>query len=479
MKNKILVDIKSKKNLVGSYISPRVNLSDFSVFRIPLKPIAAFFIIVFSLSYLFFNFPAPSFETAVKAAEDNAPLSVEERQALEAQLAELEEQMEQYEDKISEYKKQGKTLQSEISSLDNKIYKLNLQIKAVGLTLSKVTKEIDETQEKIGVTEGSIGVKKKIISELIQDIYEANQKGIIVLLLTNTRLSDMFGELTNLNDTYSKLRDNVDELAALHTKLMDQKEILALEKSDIVNLKSYQENQKSTVQKTKSEKDNLLKTTKGKESEYQKILSETQKNAAQIRSRIFELLGGGELTFEDAYKLAQFAERTTGVRAALILAVLDRESALGKNVGRCDYKTAMHPTRDIPVFLEIIRELGLEKNLESGVIKVSCAISSDGAFGGAMGPAQFIPSTWKLYKDSIAAITGNNPPSPWRNIDAFTATALYLKTAGASGGSVSAERMAAAKYYAGSRWRTYLWTYGERVVSKAKQFQQDIDALNA
>ena len=480
MKPRILIDVKS-----GSYrqkvrqIKPRINLSYKSTIFVPIKfLVSEVFISAAVLSFVFSLAVAPTGSNSILRFDVSMAAQNEEaRKQLEAQLVQLESQISQYETTIDQYRKQGKNLQSEIKKLEAQIAKLSLQIRAINLSISRLDQEITVTQGQIAETEQTINLNKKNLSQILQTLYENDKKGLMEVLLVNPQLSDFFADLNNLLAVQDNLRVVIGKIIEERDKLVDQKETLALERSDAATLKAYQDAQRANIQKNQAEKNNLLQTTKGKESEYQKLLTETKKTAAETRKQIFKLLGGGELEFEEAYNLAKLAEKATGVRAALILAVLDRESALGKNVGQCNYQTAMHPTRDIPVFLTIVGELGLRGNLNSGALKVSCP-NADGAYGGAMGPAQFIPSTWKLYKARIAEITGNNPPSPWRNADAFVATALYLKDVGAGGNtSLAKEREAAARYYAGSRWKNYLWTYGERVISLAGKFEDDIAIL--
>ena len=477
MRPRVLIDIRnSRKTGIFRISGFKINLNRQRVIYIPLKPFLRITLALLVISSFIFGSviaPTGGNNLLTRAAQNNV-----EREALETELARLEDEIAKQETLVGEYKKQGTTLKKEIERLEAKIYKINLQIKAINLSLAKLDKEIVSTQTQIVQTESDIVSNKKNLSNALHLIYQNDNKNLVEIFLANEQLSDFFGDLNNFLAVQDSLRVVLRQVIEMRQKLVDQKEVLALERADATTLKEYQDNQKVSIKETQTEKKELLKVTKGKESQYQELLVKTKKTAAEIRKQIFKLLGGGELEFEEAYKLAKFAEEATGVRAALILAVLDRESALGKNVGRCDYQKAMHPTRDKPVFLEIIQELGLEKNLESGVIKVSCA-NADGAFGGAMGPAQFIPSTWNLYKDQIAQITGNKPPSPWTNLDAFVATALYLKDAGAANASLAKERAAAAKYYAGSRWKNYLWTYGARVVSQAQRFQDDINILSS
>jgi membrane-bound lytic murein transglycosylase B len=367
--------------------------------------------------------------------------------------------------------------------LNAKIEKLNLQIKAVSLSLSRLNTEITVNQKKVTETQKKLDLQKAGMMATIQSMYESERTNLMTVLLQNPRLTDFFGNLNNLLAIQDSLSEKIKQVNQVKEELLDTQEDLVAKKTEAVALKALQDKQKQNVVSTKNEKDNLLTQTKGKETEYQAILKEKRAQAAKIRSRIFELLGGGEMTFEQAYNLAKNASQLTGTPPALLLAVLDRESALGKNVGRCSYKTAMAPgppkskRDDVTPFLAITAELGINPD----TIMVSCA-NRDGAYGGAMGPAQFIPTTWMLYKNRIASLTGNNPPSPWRNGDAFVATALYfqdaLRACSAYTGTAQ-ERCAAARYYAGGSWRSFLYTYGDRVVVKARQFEQDIQVLSS
>lgn len=96
-----------------------------------------------------------------------------------------------------------------------------------------------------------------------------------------------------------------------------------------------------------------------------------------------------------------------------------------------------------------------------------------------MGPAQFMPTTWQLYKNAISEATGHKTANPWDALDAFMAAALLLRDNGATGKDQNAEWRAALRYFAGSNWNNPSYRfYGDDVISLANKYQSQIDILN-
>jgi membrane-bound lytic murein transglycosylase B len=413
---------------------------------------------------------------AQTATSSSTQTTAQKQAALESQLTQIETQIDQYQSQITVDQQKGSSLSSEINALSAQISKLNLQIQAINLTLEQINSQIDQTTQQIGITQGEIVSEKGTIGTLLNALYKNDQTGFLESFLANPQLSTLWDDSENISLFESSLSAAVAQLNTLTGQLQDQNQQLAQSQTAEQTAEQYAAAQAQQITTSKTQQAQLLAATKSDAAAKAALATQAKQTAAQIRNQIFQLLGGGSLTFGQAYQYAQVASQATGVNAALILAILNRESALGQNVGQCSYKTAMSPS-NIPIFLQITSQLGLDPTQ----MLVSCA-NADGVYGGAMGPAQFEPSTWKLYVSSITAITGNNPPSPWNDSDAFVATALYLK--GAMQGceasytaQLDIDRCTAAKYYAGGNWKNYLWTYGEATVEQEQTFIQDIATI--
>ena len=228
---------------------------------------------------------------------------------------------------------------------------------------------------------------------------------------------------------------------------------------------------------------NLKKQLKEKQEEEEK---EIAKKAAEIRARKFELLGVSEaFTFGEVFDIVKQVEGITGVRSAFLLAIFQEELKLekfdlcyvtnfdtGEGVRAIDGKKlakTMKPDRDAQDFLDITREL------EKDPLKtlVTCPMSF--GWGGAMGPADFIPSTWMRYKDRLESITGK-PADPWNIRDAFLAAGLYLSDSGAKSKTRNGEWNAAMIYFSESPNSGYNW-YANDVLTIADKLEADIEII--
>ncbi|MCK4520585.1 lytic murein transglycosylase [Candidatus Parcubacteria bacterium] len=400
------------------------------------------------------------------------------------------EKSEEIEKDINKTETEKKSLENKIYSLRKKIQNLNYKINQSSLIIKDLGLQITDTESSIDETTLGIEDLKENMAELLRLIYEEDQKSLIEIFLSEKELSDFFDNLVALEILNSENQEILKNIKSLKTYLENQKQSLDGEKEDREKTLAVYNLQKQENAEIKTEKEYFLKLT---EKEYQKYIKDkeaTDKTASEIRARIFELVGVAKApTFGEAYELAKYVEGVTGIRPAFLLAILTQESNIGKNVGQCYLKNTktgdgiyiktgrtapktMGP-KSIPKFLEITKSLGRDPYSTP----VSCCMYYKGkpyGWGGAMGPAQFIPSTWVLYKDKIKAVTGKTA-DPWNIKDAFLASGIYLTELGCT----KNEFKAAMHYFSGSAWTKYEEFYGRSVVSLADRYEKDIAKLES
>ncbi len=415
-----------------------------------------------------------------------------------------EEKSAQLEQEISETKKKERTyanqvylLKSKIQKLKNQIYQSNLIIKDLGIQIKDTEYSISKTSLKIEET------TKNLIA-ILRAIYEEDQKSIAEIFLSEDKFSDFFNDLMALEVLSYKNRELLQEIKSLKSSLEKQKESLDKEEEDLRRQVLIKQLQQQQSEEAKKEQEYLLSKVRGEKALYQEYLEEAKKKAEEIRKRIFRLAQIPESqapTLEEAYELAKYVEKVTGVRPAFLLGLLQIESRIGQNVGQCNCPTCRYPDiswRQVmaksqhEAFLKITEELGLNPD----ETPVSCWVGGGKVqMGGAMGPAQFMPSTWLNlgYKKRVEDITLKKPANPWRIKDAFLAAGLYLADWGASSQNPYDEIGAATAYLCGTNKMTtrcirsggkayiYGWTDKEGkhhpgVMDYAAEFQGYIDS---
>ncbi len=428
-----------------------------------------FIVAIFSLFFFLQQINAEEIDPNAVAAR---------RQQLEEELANLESQIASYQTTIEEKQREATTLQRDIAIYDAQIAKAKLEIKARDLSINKLVVAINDRSQIIDSLLQKLDGEKASLAELFRRMNELDNTPLVEALLGYEKLSDFFADSDNFEAIQKAIQDSFVAIKNTKADAETEREDLQNQKSEEMELRNLQALEKQREEQAKADKNNLLKLTQGKEKEYQKILTSRQKDAATIRSQLFMLRGSVAIPFEKALEYANKVSQLTGVRAAFLLGVIAEESNLGANVGTGNWKTELaHSScaKQRTAFVELTASLGLDPDLMPVSKKAWY-----GYCGGAMGPAQFIPTTWQLYSNRISTVTGHNPPSPWDPYDAFAAAAIYLKDLGAANSTAVAERKAALKYLAGSNWQKSTYSfYGDDVMALAAKYQEQINILQA
>lgn len=432
-----------------------------------------------------------------------AETPAEQRTRIEAQLKKVEQQMLVQQKLVDSKKNERQSLERDLDIIDGEIKKAQLGIQARSIAISSLTQQIGDKETLINVLDGRLDKQRTSLGELLRQTEAVDDFSLVEVLLSNKNFSDFFTDVESFRAVKQSLNDSLEVLSGIKNDTEIQKTSLEEKQIAEAKMKRLQELEKQQIEVKEREKGQILTVTKGEEKAYQALLASQQQTAAQLRNALFQLLGdSGSIPLPEAISLAKFAGSKTGVSPALILAILEQESNFGNFIGSCLVgdiragKSVMHPTRDAPVFMAIATILGFDAATQ----KVSCPIlRSDGSrigWGGAMGPLQFIPSTWAIYggivsvgngwvyqksSDAIRRLTGGSAAAnPFKKQDAFMASALLLRDNGATGTAYT-DKLAALRYYAGwgGATRAENQFYGDQVMERKARMEENIRILDA
>lgn len=387
---------------------------------------------------------------------------------------------------LTKTSQQKDTLQNQIKKLKSKIGSLEAQINQGTVMVKDLNIQITDTEVSINKTADEIQNSQKQIVDILRLIYEEDAKPSFVILLEGD-LSDFFSNIAYLEGLNSKISALLDSTINLKSYLQGQQTKMSDNVDQLQRTIALQTAQKKENEQNKKQQDQYLKLT---EEQYQQQLKDKQdieQKSAKIKAMLFQMVGVSKVpTFGEALEVAKTAAKLVGIRPAFLLAIISQESAIGRNTGQCvltDSATGtgkristgaavirvMKPTRDVQPFLAITAAVGRDPY----DTPVSCWITDyrggvPYGWGGAMGPAQFIASTWNLFAARLKTLLGQ-PADPWGIKDSFTAAGLYLADLGATSQTSTTESRAASRYYGGSS------SYARSVLNRASCIQSFID----
>jgi peptidoglycan hydrolase CwlO-like protein len=382
--------------------------------------------------------------------------SADQYESNQAQAKDIKSDIDGLAKKLEKAQQKKQTLEQNLSQIKNS---LNTTIAAIGKTkalLRETTDVIRRKELEVQLLEENIQLKKEILTDLMQEIYFADETPLIRAVLGEEDFSDTLDRSEQVGTLGDRVKAILDDVQGLKGKTESEKANLEAIKKENERVLAEKAKQQQSLASDQAE-------TQGDLKDQEATIAEIQQKMNKLRGELSSLLGTN-ISTNDVMEAAAIASKATGVRKAFILGELTQESGLGRFTGGCLYKNTRVKPADKTAFESIMKELGYDVNKK----KISC--SPGFGYGGAMGIAQFMPTTWMGYKSRISSMTGHKPADPWNVTDGVVGMAIKLAAGGAT--SKSGEFDASRRYYCGGPTSSY-WN------NKCKGYAQNVQRLAA
>lgn len=430
----------------------------------------------------------------------------DKKATIQQQMDALQKEIDELDGELDKTHQEKETLARQIEIFDNEIKKRKLEMRKISLAIAKADEEINHKDSDIAVFSEKIEKLRINLRENLAALQRYQQSSILEALLAYASLSQLFDSITNLENIQSEIQLSLADLRDTREQTERARDDLEEFKVEQANLRALQEVERQTIERNKKQKDEILRLTKGKEALFQSIITEKKKSLAALKSQLFYLEQTG-ISVEDALTYARLAADRAGIRVEFLLALLEVETgrqfadgalSIGTNLGTGNWRDDLYgcyqrlgqyyaryygdrsyitkynarAENEKIAFFRITEELGFDPD-KMPVSKEPRYIGC----GGAMGPAQFLPSTWLLFKKKVEELTNHAPANPWNIEDAFTASAVFLADAGAGSKTEAGESRAARTYISGRSTcgSAACNSYARQIADLTKEIARNID----
>lgn len=371
--------------------------------RINKKNTTGYIFIGISLLLAFFVISFTPTEAAVKCDLDSVNKASNETEAAAVRAAcDAEIQVA----KSALAKKQGETsgVKYEIQKLDQEMKLSQLYINQKLAVANRLKKNINTTENDIKGLNSDLEKVNESLKALIFQRSQTEANTALEAILSKKTISEFFEDNDTSRFVEAKISDEIERVKNERDSL--QRLTIELEEKESVERDLADERKIETIkiEKNKQYKDELLGILKKEEGGLKTTISNKEKAKQAILAKVFTVASGDKVSFGEAYGIINPYKKALGMDPAFVLAILFQESGfggkIGGNIGRCTYNqknsngnvthgyTVMKKNQQAN-FLAIMSGIGGDANTQ----KISCPIPSDGSYGGAMGPAQFMPNT--------------------------------------------------------------------------------------
>ncbi len=204
------------------------------------------------------------------------------------QIKKLEDEIKQYNLEVLNAGNEAKTLQSTIKTLDLSKKKITTDLNLTEKKINKAVLTIEQLDGEIDNTKEHMVLNKIAIISAIQNTRMLEDNNLLTVILSQSNISDIWGEIDNNNKIQETIRDKSKELSILKSQMEIKQEDLGKQKKSLVGLKQDLTGKKQAVEYTVKEKATVLQQTKNKEQTFKELVKTKEELKSQFEKELYD-----------------------------------------------------------------------------------------------------------------------------------------------------------------------------------------------